>query len=73
LLTKAGQKHFFVSKKERKNCWVDSTEMLKQGKSKLVQLKTRRLLLGGYAPTNILSITVSDRTPIKQKSSQISS
>jgi len=68
LLTKAGQEYFFVSKKERKNCWVDSTEMLKQGKSKLVQLKTKRLILGGYSPANILSVKISNKAPIKQKS-----
>jgi len=52
----------------RKNCWADSTEMLKQGKSKLVQLRTKRLLLGGYAPANILSVKISNKAPIKQKS-----
>jgi len=68
LLTKVGKQHFFVSKKERKDCWADAAEMLKQGKSKLVQLKTKRLLFGGDAPATILSITISNRAPIKQKS-----
>jgi len=68
LQIEAGQEYFFVNKEERKNCWVDSTIMLKQGKSKIVMLKTKRLLLGGYAPVKNLSIKLSNTPSIKMKS-----
>lgn len=67
-INKTGQTEwFYVSEDDYKKCWKNSSLNLKNNKTKLLTIKTRKLLFGGYAQSKIEKIEFLNKKPILRK------